>query len=74
MDFMTAKSEADGFAEQRRINNEKMAKVIINSMVSDVNKNRKNLAVSKNKLNELLKMFPMEDRLEIMIDVFLRMC
>lgn len=74
MDFMTAKSEADGFAEQRRIANDKMAKVIVNSMVADVNKNRKNLSVSRSKLRELLKMFPLEDQLEIMINVFLRMC
>lgn len=74
MDFMAAKSEADGFAEQRKMQNAKMAKIIVQAMVKEVNKNRGNLTVADKKLHQLLSMFPAEDQLEIMIQVFYAMC
>lgn len=74
MNFMTAKSEADGFAEKRKQDNKEMAKIIVKSMVSEVNKNRGNLGTVDKKMRQLLEMFPVEDRVEILIQVFYAMC
>jgi len=74
MDFMRAKSEMDAVAEARIQGNKKAAELIVKTVVNTYNTNRKNPMVARKQLDQLLTMVPLEDRLEIMIEVFFKMC
>ena len=73
MNYVAAKSEADGMLEQRNQNLQKMAQIVISSMISRAN-SAKNKEAVKKELLQLMSGFSTEEKLEIMINVFFRMC
>lgn len=73
MNYVSAKSEADGMLEQRNQNLQKMAQIVTSSMISRVN-SAKNKESVKKELLQLMSGFSTEEKLEIMINVFFRMC
>ena len=73
MNYVAAKSEADGMLEQRNQNLQKMAQIVTSSMISRAN-SAKNKEAVKKELLQLMSGFSTEEKLEIMINVFLRMC
>lgn len=73
MNYVAAKSEADGMLEQRNQNLQKMAQIVTSSMISRAN-SAKNKEAVKKELLQLMSGFSTEEKLEIMINVFFRMC
>lgn len=73
MNYVAAKSEADGMLEQRNQNLQKMAQIVTSSMISRAN-SAKNKESVKKELLQLMSGFSTEEKLEIMINVFFRMC
>lgn len=73
MNYVAAKSEADGMLEQRNQNLQKMAQIVTSSMISRAN-SAKNKEAAKKELLQLMSGFSTEEKLEIMINVFFRMC
>lgn len=73
MNYVAAKSEADGMLEQRNQNLQKMAQIVTSSMISRAN-SAKNKDAVKKELLQLMSGFSTEEKLEIMINVFFRMC
>lgn len=73
MNYVSAKSEADGMLEQRNQNLQKMAQIVTSSMISRAN-SAKNKEAVKKELLQLMSGFSTEEKLEIMINVFFRMC
>ena len=73
MNYVAAKSEADGMLEQRNQNLQKMAQIVTSAMISRAN-SAKNKEAVKKELLQLMSGFSTEEKLEIMINVFFRMC
>lgn len=73
MNYVAAKSEADGMLEQRQQNLAKMAQIITSTMVGRINSDRKNMQKNRKELLQLMNGFSTEEQLEIMINVFFRM-
>ena len=72
MDFISAKSEADAIAEERKQNNIKLANLIVKAIQPMVLKDRKNIKGAIKALRQLLDVVPMEDKVEVLIYAFFK--
>nr|DAK39044.1 MAG TPA: hypothetical protein [Caudoviricetes sp.] len=74
MDFLTAKSEADGIVEQRKKLLKQMGTIIARTMQGRVINNRKRQDQVMKEFTDLLGGFTTEEQTQIMIYAFMELC